>query len=49
MEIHEVVLKDDIGHEIEVWFYGYTTERIQSYLMARYSSSGRWTSFKIIS
>lgn len=48
MEIHKVYLKDDSGHAIEVWFYGYSIERIQNYLLKRYSSSGRWTSFKIV-
>ena len=48
MEIHKVFLKDDSGHAVEVWFYGYSIERIQNYLLKRYSSSGRWTSFKIV-
>ena len=48
MEIHKVILRDDSEHAVEVWFYGYSVEKIESYLLKRYSSSGRWTSFKIV-
>lgn len=43
-----MILKDDVGHAVEVWFYGYSVERIRECLLERYSSSGRWTSFKVV-